>query len=96
MPYTTYVMLNTIYTTVKGTQATRTKCDSLQVITKFSLTTFNTVWYSIHKTEGDAVKVNNLIGRFTCSVLCTLHKFTNAYIRLVQTSVPKAYRFALG
>ena len=81
---------------MKGTQATCTKCDSLQVITKFSLTTLNTVWYSIHKSSGGAVKVNNLVGRFTCNVQCTLHKFINAHTRLVQTSVSKTYRLALG
>lgn len=95
MPYTTYVMLNTIYTTVKGTQATCTKCDSLQVITKFSCT--NPIPYDkVSTMKGDAVTVNNLVGRFTCSVLCTLTKFTKANTRLVQTSIPKAYRFALG
>lgn len=40
--------------------------------------------------------VNNLIGRFTCSVLCTLTKFTNANIRLVHPGTLKTYRFALG
>ncbi len=90
-------MLNTINYIMKGGRTTCTKCDSLQVITKFILTTLHTVWYSIHNMKGgtDTVNIPGGLGLGYGRHYAMHDNPTLCYLipyGMVQSSIPKAYR----